>query len=51
MFGLPTFNSEFFGLCVRTEWAYKRLKNALVESGPSLSPVEKLAILEDLYFF
>jgi hypothetical protein len=51
LFGLPTFDSKFFGLCAKTEWAFKRLKNALVESGPSLGPIEKLAILEDLYFF
>ncbi|EGP84072.1 unnamed protein product [Zymoseptoria tritici ST99CH_1A5] len=50
VFDLSSFEADGFAFCVKTKWAHGRLWEVL-KGMKALGPVEKLAILEDLFFF
>ena len=50
-FGVPTppiFGRCGFAYCVETEWTFERVKSA-IETGRGLEPLERMAILEQMY--
>ncbi|KJX99220.1 hypothetical protein TI39_contig368g00001 [Zymoseptoria brevis] len=50
VFDISSFEAEGFAFCVKTKWAHGRLWE-LLKGMKTFGPVEKLAILEDLFFF
>lgn len=49
-FGVPPLPEiRRFAYCVRSEWAYEKVKAAATEGAKPLDPIEKAAVMEELY--